>query len=336
MQKKTLIIISTPLQTICAIEAIFHYNYTLYEILVLYTKNNRQLNSGSQRLLDDRNIRYKILEFNSYFDLCYQLLTTKSSIFHRILIGEYYSAAQRLISGYWGKYRAELIYIDDGNATFSIFEHRYPLLFPLKIRNYAKLVLPCLLYLIKGFNRTFFTMYNVNSKKRKIEKNKLEFLNFNVSNNVAYGIFIIGTNTRIINTMLRHAKYENYLKTIVTHYREIFPEEKIYYSPHRMDYNNKELLQFCEILDISILTSQVSVEIDYLVNGYNPKLIIGFGSSALLTLKNIFPKTHFVTVFMTFKSYQDNDCYRKIEHQYLKEGITILEIENEIASNILP
>jgi len=331
-RNKTLIVVASPLQTICALEAINYFDIEDYEIIILYGKNHKIINTGSKKILDEKNISYKELQINSLFGLLLFLVKTNMNKYHRIIVGEYYSAAQRLISVYWGKSGSDIIYVDDGNATLSIFQHRFPLFYPLNIRNYIRLILPGVFLMVKNFNYKFFTMYDLkeSSNHIRIYKNELKALKYNISEENVSGIYIIGTNTNLANTMLVKWRMTDYLRILVNNLQGQFPNEILYFSPHRIDIDNLEIKSICEDLKVCILTTEISVEIDYLSKGYNPKVIIGFGSSALFTLKHIFPNASISSVYMTFKSNFDNICYRKIEQKYIEEGIKIVYIENKI------
>ena len=55
-RNKTLIVVASPLQTICALEAINYFDIEDYEIIILYGKNHKIINTGSKKILDEKNI----------------------------------------------------------------------------------------------------------------------------------------------------------------------------------------------------------------------------------------------------------------------------------------
>ena len=136
------------------------------------------------------------------------------------------------------------------------------------------------------------------------------------------GIYVIGINTEKV--VLRNATYKDYLLQLNAWINKYYASESVYYCPHRMD--STDYTPLIKQLDWIFFHTQNSVEIDFLRRGIMPMLIIGFGSTALYTLKKMYPKTDVKTVCLDFEEEELNVCYRAIEVHYSKHGIESLAL----------
>jgi hypothetical protein len=73
------------------------------------------------------------------------------------------------------------------------------------------------------------------------------------------------------------------------------PNERIYFSPHGRDHS-AGFIDYCESCGVTILRSKISIEVDYVDNGLNPRFIYGLTSTALFTLNKIFPTSKIIDV----------------------------------------
>ena len=79
--------------------------------------------------------------------------------------------------------------------------------------------------------------------------------------------------------------------------------------------------------------TEVSVEIDFVTNDIYPLVVIGFGSTALLTLKYIFPKASIIDLVFHHSDDALVKEYRSIEQEYRKQGISVVELDDLCKNN---
>jgi hypothetical protein len=209
------------------------------------------------------------------------------------------------------KWETTVIYVDDGNSTLYLSTG----VIPSHIHSLKwKLVsLLCRMKRIRCYLYTIFPIEKYDGLSIfHLPFNDL-FANYNHSVKQA-GVFIIGTNTSVLNIDVE--KYQNTLKQISDNYSN---KEPIIYCPHRRDHNVFD--DFCQDVGIQIFDTEVSVEFDFIKNKIFPKIIIGFGSTALYTLKKLYPQAEVYNIEMERSNNYDEECFKYVSSLYEKEGI---------------
>lgn len=319
MQKKqALFIIKSPFQALCAIEAIKHYkidesDFLCFDDEVVVKKTVPLIKSYG-------NIQFFHVVNLGTFQLMKQVRREIKKRYDTIFVGDYFSYSQYIIALFVAKIRAHIIYLDDGSSTISIAAP----IFRKRGRSHNEKIAFFLFSSIlwgKLINRSFFTIYDFKyGFPFPYEKNTFNSL-VSVNNGLQHGAFVIGSNSS--KMVLSDMSYVDYMKRLSNHIKKNYPGEKIYYCPHRADKNGYQDL--LESLDWEIFNTINSVEIDFVLKGINPRFIVGFCSSALYTLKKIFPKTEIGNVRVNFVSENHNNRYRNIARYYEENGIHTID-----------
>jgi|GEM_PF-3603772 len=315
-------IVSSPFQALCAIEAI-----NLFKIKrpVFYVQGSGIGNDMTRDFLKEQGYKIVIIE-ETYKAINVILKYGHHKKYQYIFVGDYFSAGDFLLSTLWTKFAADIIYLDDGNSTLSIL----PPVCRKRLNNgsiikrlYYRVFL---LYKdIKHVHRTFFSFYDLENEAfpYPVINNSFLELRHGFQCVEPSDIYIIGTNTSSIGWS--SDAYEEYLKIIKLYAAKKYPNSIIYYCPHRRDQNAYDIE--CAHQGIEIYRTKISVEVDFVSSGIYPKVIFGFGSTAMLTIKKIFPNT-IVVDFIFHCSNPDLVAeYRPIEKVYHENGIKVMEID---------
>lgn len=307
---EALFIVSSPFQAICALEAINYYKITSPHLLLFDTPIIRKMTFP---ILQDHGETFFLkVAGGGNLALIKALLKQSDKIKYDIIfIGDYFSYFHYVTALFLSKRHARFIYLDDGNSTLTIMppssrqrgrskrERKY-----LKIWDFFSNV--------KAVNKSFFSIYDLGEEfPFDVEKNTLSSL---VGNNVSIqsGIYVIGTDSSFLH--LKDRTYSDYLKALDKYIRERYGEEDVYYCPHRRDEN--DFHQLVDELGWRYHDSEYGVEIDFLRKNIYPLLVVGFGSTALYTLKKIFSRTSIETIYIVFVEDHMNKAYRAIEKEF--------------------
>ena len=327
MKESTLIIISSPFQAICAIEAIVYFEVKEPYIIIIPNKEN-SINIKTYQILADYGInQYKIVKFDYFLKLLsyviskkpYYLFYTKK--FSKIIIGDYLNPTHKLLASYYNN--NELIYLDDGNSSIEIFKYKSKLAKRRSINNFLKINISNIL-LHSRKKHTFFSVFPTKNDFFINKTNKLNFLKnkINIVDN-RNDIYILGSNIYLMN-YITGDKYIEYLKKTICSLNKNNTNSKIYYCPHRGE-NIKDIEKICEKLKLNIFQTQKTIEIDIVEKGIIPKIIVGFGSTALYTLKILFDEIQIYLIKLPTNNKNVNNTYNLIYKVYDKKNILILE-----------
>ena len=136
----------------------------------------------------------------------------------------------------------------------------------------------------KHLQKTLFTIFDLNEGcPLPVEKNTFSSLVPDAT--LKKNIYIIGTNSDML--LFKDLSYSEYLRHLASYIKNRYPEEKVFYCPHRRDSHDYSGL--VSDLGWCMFDTKFSVEIDFVQGKLYPLFIVGFGSTALLTLKKIFP-----------------------------------------------
>ena len=294
MKGDSLFIVNTPFLCLCMLEAIHHYNITDYDVVFKpdSVEANNQMVEG---ILNERGIRYSVVDMSQLSFILPHLFKRKKR-YSKLFNGDYYGAgvAAYIYSIVYARCKARIVYFDDGTQTLELFcSQPKERVKTLKVRVFLRLfeLLKHLKCLGKPY---FYTIFDVNSKEFIIEKNTLSTLKTNNKVLERKGIYIIGTN--IDGSYYDREDCLFVLKRLLERIQSVYDEE-IWYCPHRRNRDDKELLQILDQYNIKLFNTKVSVEYDFVKNRINPTYIAGFNSTALYTLKLIYPDSIVENVF---------------------------------------
>ena len=104
-----------------------------------------------------------------------------------------------------------------------------------------------------------------------------------------------------------------------------YPQKKIIYVPHGRDPLNNDLIQLCSDSGVEFLKLDECIEIYLTTLERTPVAILGFGSTALFSLRKIYSKIPIINVFLN-DSKMLLDDYRVVYETYLNVNIEMLKI----------
>lgn len=320
-----LFIIGSPFQGLCLLEAINHFNITEYDILVLDTDEGNST-AQTKALLNDKGVSFSTYKVHhAIFDLI-PFVIKNHKRYNNIFIGNYYNPTDEAIAVFYGKQHYQLFFLDDGLQALSLFSEKPRNRYggSKKWEYWFKLYFA--IGRLKGRKKpVFFTIFDVKSDKFVIIKNNFFLLKSQTESQMS-GCYIIGTNSSIVS--FRDYRYLDLMEALLKHLRRDYPNERIIYCPHRRDENNEEINKWCSAHNVEWFNTRVSVEYDFIMDGINPHLVIGYTSNALYTLKLIFSESDIQTVFYHCNPKRSDDEINEIRHRMNEKGIKTLYLDN--------
>lgn len=277
MKLKTLILVETPLQLLCAYEYMHKHkhqgDFCLYMRKYGLGINDQQLDTMAKELglKVARTFQVKPGDKVAYAKALLSYLFCSFRIYDKVVIGNYSSRLLRLFSSIVVK--KELVLLDDGVATLLadkvIKEKR-----PKKYSAFSIFSLDPETY--KNYQRNFF---DSTAREYACEENQ------------EYAYFFVGQMQMVDKELIGIDAYIRVLKAVV----EDAKGQKVHYVPHRAE-GGENIMRVKGIQGIEILYSDVAIEYFMLRNGWYPKKIYSIVSSALFTLASIYPKAEITMV----------------------------------------
>lgn len=315
---ETCIIISSPFQAICAIEAIETFSIQSPFFIIL-GKNGSEKPIFS--LID--SYQYSILNEGQGTLNLVRLSKRIGSRFENLFIGDYFSFSQYVIASIVSKSNAVFTFLDDGNSTLELNP-------PVKRKRFVGIKKTCtslpFLFLEKAKRITtrFFSIYEIDSSLGfNVIPNTFTYLKNASDIREQKGVYIIGTNPRALS--LKEEIYGDKLESILVSIEKLYPGETIYFCKHRYDNTDQE--EVFKKHNVLMYNTEVSVEVDFCKKSDNPRLIIGFGSTALLTLKFLFPQSNVTTILLELSDKEIEKSYQAIANYMQRFGVMINEIK---------
>lgn len=318
--KEALFIVNSPFQALCATEAIIHYMVEKAHFLLF--EDDSTIRKMVLPMVEAKGIVH-FLETKGNLTLSIVRGLTQSEWkekYDLVFVGDYYSYGPYVAAITKAKRNARIIYLDDGNSTLSIVP-------PVSLergrsqREKAYLKFWDSLAKIKHLQKTLFTIFDLNEGcPLPVEKNTFSSLVPDAT--LKKNIYIIGTNSDML--LFKDLSYSEYLRHLASYIKNRYPEEKVFYCPHRRDSHDYSGL--VSDLGWCMFDTKFSVEIDFVQGKLYPLFIVGFGSTALLTLKKIFPDSEVKTIYMDLTSETDNKGYRSVESYYVDNGIEVIDV----------
>ena len=295
--KDAILMVASPLQLLCAIEAIFFFRLNNYFLLVNASKsfyNETQM----VLLLETFGIRDYFLmrktgrgAFWRFFKIYSRL---KRTHFKFGFIGENGPAFRSLCFSL----KPEKIYVlDDGVASF---EAQRDICFPSlsylwrsrfgKLRSYRYAMVGMTLKQPKNIG-FFSTILSKSIQGEELIKHKFEnIIKFCKNNAGKFGFPHAMSPVVFVDTPLYETRYLTQVdcKRVYEYALGSFSYEgRLALRPHRSQ-NEGELRKFLDAEGFMLLPNLRPIEVDYILTGA-PRLIIGTVTTALLTLKKLFP-----------------------------------------------
>ncbi|WP_026803851.1 hypothetical protein [Aliarcobacter lanthieri] len=283
---KNLFIINSPLEFINAREAIYLFNLTNILFLVIYNRNENNVNQLKEQIKD--LIYCEIIEFypskgSSFFKYVRLIRELRKYTYNKIFTGEIDDSNFRILIANLKK--EKLFLLDEGTSTIEEYERK------IKTNNLNKYKFREIRYLLVGLRLklkdtiNFFTYYDIKPiYGGEVVKNKLEYMkrNFEQNSITDYSqiLFFLGQPSSIF------ANKEDLFKSLQNVIQK-YKNKKIIYIPHRREMNLIEIKNNFN-KDIEILDINQPIEQYFLNNNIYPMHVISFRSTALTTTKILF------------------------------------------------
>ena len=306
-------IISSPLQAINAIEAINFFQLIDNKILIVFgqgAKENKavipvlkMLGQNDYSLINVKSLFNLYINFKKYFP---------QGEVSKIFVGNYYNFSHRIIMSKLFKKKTEIFLLDDGNSTLIWLKNNYR---SANTNKQFKIIIKELFSnKVLGIEKKIkkvkcFSLFVTEDKDKGFYKNNLLFLKHlkkqNQKLSSMHGNYIVGSIIVELG-LLTFKEYDELIKKVV-----INNDSPIYYIPHRREDKNK----ICNLSSyplLTILNSKLTIELDFIINGMNPKSIWGFGSAALYTLHKLYPFAEIYNIEW-YKAIEDNNIRKVYE-----------------------
>lgn len=318
-KNKALFILNSPFQALCASEAILHYgiseaHFLLFESKIVVDK--------TLPLVKDFGECHLIHAENGGTSATIEALRNQRihERYSTIFVGDYYSYIQYVSAIYMAKPGANIIYLDDGNSTLLIG----PPVSLKRGRSRREKIYYCFWDFqlkLKRINKSLFTIFEFRDGcPLKTERNS--FASLTIQEKEKRGVYVIGTNSDAMS--FKDVSYADELKILSTYIISLYPNEDVFYCPHRGD--SHDYTEVIKDLGWKLFDTKYSVEIDFVKKGIYPLTILGFGSTALLTLRRLYQDSVISTIYVNLAEEKDNKEYRAIEQYYQENGIELVRL----------
>lgn len=327
-EKKTpsLFLISTPFQALCALATIRQLEIKEYKIIAHLPKGVIR-NAQLEAYLQKNNLSYVRFTPNRITKRLYRLLclVRKTRGFKRLFIGNhndvmgFYRAITEIVDG------ASIVYLDDGVQSISHFkgsllERKTPktIKFLNLIQNRRHLEM----------FRYYLSIYDgIENNDFIINKLELKYvIGKEHQGKPIKGVIIVGIVLKesCIIYNITEDNLTKKLENLIVDLQIKYPDEPIIYIPHGRD--KSEYAQIlCKKYNCEFRKCDTMIEIALMEDLYIPKAIYGYTSSALFSLKEIFPQTEIVNI--VYESKRKNKIFQETEsisNYYEEHGIKMI------------
>lgn len=318
-----LFIVDSPLQLLNAIEAREYFKTNNNILVVIFYKNHNQRHRTQVNNILNIYHWDKVLIIDSintgskFFQIINLIRKLKLNKYAYIFSGNISKSQNAIITSIE---KQEVCLIDDGVATINIYANGKVTNFGNKFKDKIKL----LRYKLFGItikpieNMSFFTTLNLTGKDYiKVIKNEYNYLKSrsNQCDLDEETVYIVGQNFVKVNS-LTDEQYITYLQKI----KNIYKGKKIIYLPHREEKINSK---YNEIFDekFKLVYFENNIELEFILKNIYPATVIGFISSALTTIKSLFPKTSILSLKPDNKILQER--FAHVYNYFEKDGIKV-------------
>lgn len=320
--------ICSPFQALCTIAAIRQLEIDDYKVLVWLPRNDIR-NIQVENFLRQNEIDYKaIRHINRISVRYYQIkpLIHRKKRYKRLFVGDFRNVMNCCVGCGAVSDRSEIVYLDDGNITISQLRDR-----DTEPLDAATIKMLDKISKRRGFvfNKNLLTIYDdIPNEKYNIKG--LEFskvLRNQISNN-PNAVYIVGTNLERYCGPLEipEESFISYLDQLMISLKNENPDKTVIYVAHGCE-TKKYAEYLCEKNGVRFVKPSTMVEMELMSSPDTPETIYGFTSTALFTLKKLFPNARVVNV--VFESHISNAYYMDIvdcSQYYSENGIETINI----------
>lgn len=312
---KTLAIVDSPLQVMMANEFINEFEISNVDFLVsVHSIDYLRLNRSVLRYLNDIGANYRVVITKDLFRILRYVRSPK--VYERFIIGDFRSLDKKLLMLFHAKRRFDIVYVDDGNASFE-FETGFSSAHGPS-RFISSLVDTVIQYRAK--DRVYYSAFIKEGtlKGVRVIPNQIRSLCM-ADKEVSDDIIIIGCFTSFFETI--GMNYQEMLVKLNNYIHVKWGNNPIRYYPHRRENDICAIKDFCKTVGWDLCFSRINIELELSCAEKRPKAIVGFGSSALFLLKKIGQGIDVETIHFV-----DSDDYLNIERVYKDNGINVITL----------
>lgn len=336
---KNIYIVSTPLQLLGAIEAQHHFNTQNNILVILFFligdgKNIDQMFKISEYFPYDKLITYREsngIKIKAFSEFIQKL---KQYNYNYTFFGYGTPIYRRMIANINYK---KLYMFDDGVHSITIYNQLIAnqntnLSLPQEVKSVKK-KLRNIIYFTKNItvdcdlkDLNFFTMFDIeynNSITHDFSYVRSIFIKKDQTDNK---IFILGQPLNKAIDM-EPSVYIEYIRNVLNQHKN----KEIVYIPHRTEKIGEKLGYLLYTYKVLILHINSPVEIFFMNNGINPIEIYSFMSSALFTIKKMFPlsKPQYIEIDTSPYSEFHRENIQLIYNNYKKDGIEVFKVKSK-------
>lgn len=321
-KNRVVAIVSSPLQLISTGEYIHQNKIKNYIIIVLFynkkeLKQIQEVNKIYNLSLEIKLRGYPVIQYYNLF-----IISKKIKSCQNLLIGNFFSDPHLFFYNLILKSRTTVV--DDGMIVNLI---------PNFIGSNKRILKPGLIK--KIFYKAFeypkkidlFSIFPVAAHKLiSLKKNNLSILNSKIIRKKTSKVLMIIGQPFVEYKMITLEYYISIIQSI----KKDFKSYKLIYFPSRKELP-KKLNSLSNVCDIDIVQSVNNIEIYFLKNKFIPKKIVGFTSSAMITLNTMFNSNNNLIDISCLKLiFNDNrlskDVISKMYETLYQKGIYKYEI----------
>ena len=322
-------VVSTPFQALCAIAAINQLEIDDF-LFLAHLPYGSTRNQSVVSFLESRSIEFK--SFTLKGPLAFEInklfaTVPRNTRYKRVFVGNHFDAVGFLYASRFVSNGSPVVYLDDGDLSISLFQDRL-----IDRMNHKTKKLLGIIARLRHFTlfQFFLTIYGgIINSKYIIEKLDLchSFKN-TATNKCVSGVYILGT---VLADLCQCCECEEeYMKGklehIVSHIKAENPTETVYFIPHGRDTGDYSRL-LCDKYGCVYYDNTSMVEVMLMNEESTPHIVYGFTSSALYSLKYLFPNALVKNILLVPKTI--NDYYVELEgisKYYLDQGITLIKV----------
>ena len=315
----------TPFQVLCAVAAIRQLEIEDYIFLAKLPRGEVR-NGQTKALLEKYHINYKQPFVFTRFSIWIYMRCAfihRRNHYKRLFLGDTRDPDAFFIGYNYVSDNSSVVFLDDGNITINYLKDSVSE--PMKER--LREILDCIkTRRIMDCGHNFLTIYgDIESSQNHLCQLDLRYVvdSMSTSNKQLKDVYIVGTNVARYCTPLEIPEdiYFAKLGELMQNLRQQYPDDTIYFIPHGrevLDYGQR----LCEQYGCIYQRPKMMIELELLNMKNPPKAIYGYTSTALHTLKKLFPDTKVVNIL--FESSKDNPFYKDYlmcSEYYAKNGI---------------
>ena len=295
MKSQSVIIVNSPYQALCALEAINFYNIEKYIFIACISGDPRD----NQLLffLNKKKIPYCIFDFRNKInvvELIKTIFACANKRYNNAIICDCANLWNKIVALYYLKPNSFVTFSDDGNNTMTYLQGK-----GTKNRTFKIIIQNALLKLSTKINKihftnTFFTLYaDVALPHFNCYQNTFKLLSTHIGELLFHNyVYIVGTNINLYCKKL-HISLSEYtvcLTNLFRYIQNIHKDQVIIYIPHGRD-TLPLAEQLCQSFHFKFVRIDMTIELYVLDQNKYPQAIYGFTSTSLLNFKKLFPDT---------------------------------------------